>query len=116
MKTSRDADNDGLASPLTDICAVYLSEWTTNAAGVGQGGMISTLFDTFLTGLAQAGFTASLSTSYLKPVKPIPGVFKLIGWVDEDGDYPPNRVGCIGELTDSTGTLLSLPPSLFAPY
>jgi acyl-coenzyme A thioesterase PaaI-like protein len=94
---------DSLTSPLPPLCAsaidlhscdraVYFGPYTSNGAqtmGVGQGGAISSIFDSVTAQLAflharERLATAELKVRMMRPVVPVPGVFRVVVWVIRD--------------------------------
>lgn len=77
---------------LVGLRAVFFGPYTSNGAntmGVGQGGAISAIFDSITAQLAFLHArgrlaTASLSVRMLRPVTPVPGVFRVTTWVTRD--------------------------------
>merc|ERR1711908_170176 len=91
------------------IWAVYLGPYCSNGdvkMGVGQGGVISSLFDLITAQLgsmyAQARTpTVDIAVKLQRPTVPIPGVFKIEAWVEREDDAH-NRIYLKGQLSDGS--------------
>ena len=71
----------------TAVWAVYAGKYAANASNMVQGGAVAAMFD-FITACYGSmlypkeggafGMTKRLSVRYLRPVQPVPGVFKIV--------------------------------------
>ena len=74
------------------VWAVYLGPYCSNGddqLGVGNGGAIAALLDLMTATLANIYWqgncpTVSLEVKMLKPVQPIPGLFKAEAWIEKE--------------------------------
>merc|ERR1712100_975482 len=74
------------------IWAIWLSPFASNGStriGTGQGGALAALFDLVTANLVgrfkgRPGLTAYVHVDMKRPVRPVPGVFRLDAWVERE--------------------------------
>ena len=101
LRRSRSPDD------LNMVSILYLHFWGGNSGGTGAGGLTATIMDDAVSGLAlyyakQWCATKSLECSFVRPLRPVPGLCRAISRVTLH-DRAKNEIHVEGEIQDAQG-------------